>query len=252
MATTERAVHSFWIFCEKFGLERMYDDEYEELMRKLKEQELQSIYKTNLCFVCSNSKERPCFDCGRIRFTQKSKCLECCGEKGVIEEEETFCSNCDVHTTERLCSSCNVLKHIHLPSCLRCNGELSEGETGEREGEEPRREYDEIVLDKKLFMSLELLRICWGIDALGLFQEGETIQEWISMVQLLNVYVEYDWEFQLQDYGRPCEEWDTAGLVEIIRYPDPKLRYCSACVGDCVCFDPDINYNPDITIYTNL
>lgn len=228
----------------------MEGGEYEELMKQLKQKEYIDIYKVNLCFVCSNSIERPCYFCGRLRFTHLMRCLDCCGEGGDTREDESLCINCDLRTTQRPCSNCALMKHILLPSCLHCNGELSEGETGERDGEKAQHSWSDlntIQKDRETFILDEFLEMCYTTE-----EEQDTrvvVGDWINIIDLLKITAEYKWAHHMDIYRISPDEWGNINLLSVI--PEAPSR-CNSCNGVCVCIDPDINYNPILTDYTNL
>lgn len=213
----------------------MDTEAYERALKALREEEYNKIYKANLCFVCSNSLERPCFICHNIRFTQKAVCLQCVEGLDVRREEEGGkpCANCS-RVIDRLCVMCDVVKPLTVPVCLRCCGELSEGEDDREEDNYGHlREKNTIVVDEKDFKLCTILAYTeW--NNLDDCRALDDVDAWLGIIDLFQVMVHYAWEHNIAD----ATEEQREGAKVSYTYPFPRMT-CKDCIGDCVCFDPD-------------
>lgn len=221
----------------------MDTEAYERALRALREQEYNEVYKVNLCYVCSNALERPCFLCHNIRYTQKAVCLECLEVEGYSTGEEGGkpCVNC-TRVIDRPCVMCGIIKHITVPACLRCCGELSEGEDDREDNYYGvMREGNKILLNENEFKVGMLVHLFNS----GAFNDFD-VEAWFNYIDIINVTIHYEWENTTMN----TQEDGTVSEKVLMTLPYPRT-VCKACNGECVCYDPD-EYAWEGTDYTSM
>lgn len=215
----------------------MNQEQYEKALRELKQQEYNEVYKVNLCFVCVNSLERPCFLCDNVRFTHKAACLVCL-EREELDEyrvlagtaEGQYCVNCTIRIIDRPCFLCNKIK-LTVPACLRCCGELSEGEDEREDKYGNVRDKHTVLLSESQFKA-------WTIANwynLGCFDDYD-VETLLDFIDIMSVAIHYEWEDLLIKGDIAEEDKDKAKVLHTYNFPPV---YCDRCNGLCVCYDPE-------------